>query len=55
MLRSDAEFDRLTHPSRTRSMLVTELTKADIKWMRAQPMPAEAAAFDHEGDFPGRD
>lgn len=55
VLLSAAEFDRLTHPGRTRSMLITELTDTDIERMHAQPMPVEAAAFDHEGGFPAHD
>ena len=52
LLTEDA-FERLSaHPPR--AFPVSELTGRDMERMRAQPIPEEAAEFDHEGDFLGR-
>lgn len=53
VLMSAAAFERLNDPGRTRALHVSELTDADLGRLRAQPIPAEAAEFDHEGDFVG--
>ena len=53
VLMSAATFERLNDPGRTRALHVSELTDADLERLRAQAIPAEAAEFDHEGDFVG--